>query len=211
MMGPMRALTILLVVIVIIAGVGVGLSYKRWEGQPPAIHVDRDFKALGRSPALKVNVEDSGTGLKRVTIRLKQKDQEAVLADDSFAKGMEKSRTYDVGNLIAEKVKVQPGPATLTVVVTDHAFRNFLKGNQAEFTRDFEFHTRPPRLEVLDGQHYINQGGSECVVYRVSEDADVSGVQVGTHFFPGFPAGLTDKNVRFALFALQYDWPEEIP
>src|SRR5439155_2216669 len=73
---------------------------------------------------------------------------------------------------------------------------------------------KPPQLEVLSGQHYINQGGSEFVVYRVSDDAEVSGVQVGPHFFPGFPANSAnkvDKNLHFALFALAYDLPADRP
>jgi len=68
----------------------------------------------------------------------------------------------------------------------------------------------PPRLEVLSSQHYINQGGSECVVYRVSPDAEVSGVQAGPNFFPGYPAG-SDPNLRFALFAFAYNIPENSP
>ena len=48
------------------------------------------------------------------------------------------------------------------------------------------------------------------VVYRVSDDAQVSGVQVGPHFFPGYPVE-GEKNVRFALFALQYDQPADTP
>jgi len=97
------------------------------------------------------------------------------------------------------------------VSATDHSLRSLFKGNRADFTKDFTFDIAPPRLEVLDGQHYINQGGSECVVYRVSPDAEVSGVQVGPHFFPGFPVKPSDPNVRFALFAFAYDQPVETP
>jgi len=212
MMTGMRLISILLIVVLVIATTAFGLSYKRWEGQAPTIQLDRDFKVLGRTPSLKLTVIDSGSGLKEVTIRLKQKDQDTVLTADAFPKsGTEKSRSYDVGNLIVEKVRLQPGPATLTVDASDHAFRNFLKGNHAELVKNFEFQTQPPRLEVFSGQHYINQGGSECVVYRVSDDVEVSGVQVGSHFFPGFTANLPDKNIRFALFALEYDWPEDTP
>jgi murein DD-endopeptidase MepM/ murein hydrolase activator NlpD len=202
----MKFVVILFLVLVLTM---VGMTYKRWEGHPPEIRFDRDFKALGRAPALTLAIADPGTGLKHVTIHLKQKDQDVVLADEALNRDHAKS--YDVGQLIAEKYKIQPGPASLNVSVTDYALRNFGRGNEATVTKDFTFHTIPPKLEVLEGQHYINQGGSECVVYRVSEDASVSGVQVGDHFFTGFPVSGSDKNLKFALFALEYDWPADTP
>ena len=176
---------------------------------------NREFKALGSSPELSVTVEDFGTGLRHVAIHLKQKDQDVVLADESFDKaGAAKTKTWDVGKLIAAKYKVQDGPASLIVTASDYAFRNLFKGNQTEITKDFLFSVTPPQLEVLSGQHYINQGGSECVVYRVSANVEVSGVQVGERFFPGYPVNSSnkdDKKLRFALFALQYDEPVDTP
>src|SRR5205823_1833825 len=139
------------------------------EGSPPDIRFDRDFKALGRRPSLNLTVADVGTGLKGVVIRLKQKDRDIVLVDESFPRSAEKSRSYDIGKLIADKAAAQTGSATLSVEASDHALRNFFQGNHSQVAKSFEFQTDPPRLEVLSGQHYINQGGSECVVYRVSE------------------------------------------
>ena len=189
----------------------IALTFKRWEGQAPRLSFDREFSSMGRSPALSLKVEDPETGLRHVTILMKQKDQEIVLADESFDRtGSQKSRTYDIGKLIAEKYMIQAGPASLTVTADDYAFRHFLKGNRTDVTKDFVFRIQPPRLEVVSGQHYINQGGSECVVYRVSDDAEVSGVQVGEHLFPGYPVQ-GDKDLRFALFALEYDWPADAP
>src|SRR5262249_49909488 len=133
------------------------------------------------------------------------KDQETLLADDAI-EGNEKARSYDIGKLLAEKYKVQEGPATLTVSATDSALGHFFSGNSGQVTKDFAFDINPPRLEVLSGQHYINQGGSECVVYRVSEDAVVSGVRVGPNFFTGYPVP-SDHSLRFALFALAYNLP----
>jgi murein DD-endopeptidase MepM/ murein hydrolase activator NlpD len=208
----MRFITVLIVLFLIVGLAGLGFTYKRWEGQPPAVQLDHDFNALGRTPSLKLTVSDSGTGLRDVVIHLKQKDQDVVLASDSFPKNpAAKSKSYDVGSLISEKAKITPGPATLTVDTSDYSLRNFLKGNRTELTKAFEFHTQPPRVEVLAGQHYINEGGSECVVYRVSDDAVTSGVQVGEQFFPGYSANVSDKNLHFALFALKYDWPEDTP
>jgi murein DD-endopeptidase MepM/ murein hydrolase activator NlpD len=197
--------------IVLILLVAVAFTFERWEGQPPRVTFDHNFTSLGRSPHLSLTVEDPETGLRHVTIRLKQKDQEVTLAEESFdSKRPENSKTYDVGKLLGEKFKPEAGSATLTVAADDYALRNFLKGNRTEVSKDFAFHIQPPKLEVISGQHYINQGGSECVVYRVSDDAEVSGVQVGSHFFPGYPVE-GENGVRFALFALEYDWPADSP
>src|SRR5262249_18029667 len=120
----------------------------------------------------------------------------------------EKKKTYDIGKLITEKYKADDGPATLSISATDNSLRNMLQGNRADVTKDFTFNVKPPQLEVLEGQHYINQGGSECVVYRVSGNVEPSGVKVGERFFPVYKL---DKHRRFALFALEYDWPADIP
>src|SRR5262249_44212175 len=107
--------------------------------------------------------------------------------------------------------QLQQGQAVLVVEASDHAYRNLMKGNHAELTKTFEFDALPPQVEVLSSQHYINQGGSECVVYRVSDDAVTSGGQVGPSFFPGLPVNPADKKLRFALFALKYDQPADTP
>ena len=185
------------------------MTYKRWEGQPPQITFDKTFTSLGRTPALQVKVEDVGTGLRQVSIHLKQKDKDTILVDDSFAKaGVDKSKVYDLGKLITAKGQMEDGPATLEIHARDYAL---VRGNAADSVQAFTFDTTPPVLEVLSGQHYINQGGSECVVYRVSEDVQTSGVQVGTMFFPGYPVDPANPKLRFALFALKYDLPVDTP
>src|SRR5262249_23019011 len=213
------ALVVLLSLFVLILIMGLALSFKRWEGQAPIARFDREFKALGRKPALSLQVEDAGTGLNKVAVTLKQKDQLVTLVDESYPgpspitfwrRGEKRLDTFDVENLSAEKYKVRDGRASLLITVSDHAWRSFFRGNHTQRGRFFVFDIYPPRLEVLSSQHYINQGGSECVVYRVSPDAEVSGVQAGPNFFPGFPMG-SDPNLRFALFAFAYNIPESSP
>jgi murein DD-endopeptidase MepM/ murein hydrolase activator NlpD len=188
--------------------IAIGLTYSRWEGQSPEVVFERDFIALSRTPTVGLTITDTGNGLRRVTIRLQQSGQDVILADESLDRTTA-SRAWDIGKLITENQRVQNGPATLTVSASDHSYRNFFGGNRTEVTKAFEFDLDPPRLEVLSGQHYINQGGAECVVYRVSDDVEVSGVQVGPHFFPGFPANPSDRTLRFALFAFAYDQPAD--
>jgi len=211
---------VLLIFIFLILLSSVFLTWKRWEGQSPTLRFDRDFKALGRSPSLSLSIEDPGCGLKNISVTLKQKDQSVPLVEEQYPgpsfftfwkTGIQKSKSLELGRLITEKYKVQDGPASLVIAASDHALRNFFRGNQTHLQRDFVFDIYPPRLEVFSGQHYINQGGSECVVYRVSPDAEISGVQAGPHFFPGYPANLADPNVKFCLFAFAYNIPPDSP
>jgi murein DD-endopeptidase MepM/ murein hydrolase activator NlpD len=108
-------------------------------------------------------------------------------------------------------MKPQEGTASLMVTASDHSFRNFFRGNHTHLEKDFVFDLYPPRLEIMSGQHYINQGGAECVVYRISPDAGLSGVQVGPDFFPGFPFNSADSGLRFSLFAFHYNLPVNTP
>jgi murein DD-endopeptidase MepM/ murein hydrolase activator NlpD len=63
----------------------------------------------------------------------------------------------------------------------------------------------PPLLSLRSIQHYVTQGGSEAVVYRVGPTSVRDGVQAGDWFFPGYPLPGGEKEDRFALFAVPYD------
>jgi murein DD-endopeptidase MepM/ murein hydrolase activator NlpD len=205
---------VLLILFLILLIGGIVVSWKRLEGSSPDVRFSSELKSLGRNPALTMEVQDAGSGIKNISATLKQKDQVIDLIDESYEGpslldvwkvGDRETKQFDLGKLMAEKYKVQEGPATLEISATDHSLRNFLRGNQTELQRSFTFDIYPPRLEVISGQHYINQGGSECVVYKVSPDAVTSGVQAGSHFFPGYPAGTGDPDLKFALFAFPYN------
>jgi murein DD-endopeptidase MepM/ murein hydrolase activator NlpD len=63
----------------------------------------------------------------------------------------------------------------------------------------------PPSLQILSSFHYVSQGGSEAVVYRVGEGTIRDGVRSGAWWFPGFPLPGNDPQVRFAFLAVPYD------
>lgn len=202
------ALIIVILLLILIAGIVV--TWARWEGSPPVVRINRNFKALGAHPSISFSAQDEQSGLKSLSVILRQNNQDILLVDEdypgSFGKGGDQQeKKFDLGKLILEKSKITDGPATLQVSAVDYSLRNFFRGNRTELKRDFVFDTHPPRLEVISEQHYINQGGSECVIYRVSSDADESGVQAGPYFFPGYAISATDKGLRFAPFAFAYN------
>jgi len=68
----------------------------------------------------------------------------------------------------------------------------------------------PPRVAVVSMHHFVNHGGSEMVVYRVTPPDVESGVRVGDLTYPGFPASgagaaTSDGSLKVAFFALLWD------
>jgi hypothetical protein len=92
---------ILVITVMVVVLAVVALTYSRWEARAPEIQFDREVRALGKNPALKVAISDAGSGLDQVTIRLKQKENEFTLVDEGLAQVP--SRDYDIGKLLAEK------------------------------------------------------------------------------------------------------------
>jgi murein DD-endopeptidase MepM/ murein hydrolase activator NlpD len=71
---------------------------------------------------------------------------------------------------------------------------------------------RPPAVTADQHQHYINQGGSELVTFRVSGYWTEAGVRVGNYTFRSFrfPGTSPDEEMseqRFSLFAFPWDVP----
>ena len=104
--------------------------------------------------------------------------------------------------------ELQAGPARIVV----RASRPVVYGlRQAESTatRDVQVRLDPPRASVVSTFHFINLGGSEFVVYRVSPDDVESGVRVGNIEYTGYPAkgaGISgDPALRVAFFAMLFD------
>jgi murein DD-endopeptidase MepM/ murein hydrolase activator NlpD len=106
--------------------------------------------------------------------------------------------------------ELKSGSARIVV----HAARPVLYGLrtvESTATRDVEVRLEPPRVTVLSTFHFINHGGSEFGVFRVTPEDAQSGVRVGDKEYPAFPAsgaGITgDPALRVAFFALLYDQP----
>jgi murein DD-endopeptidase MepM/ murein hydrolase activator NlpD len=64
---------------------------------------------------------------------------------------------------------------------------------------------RPPRVQLLTGQHYVRQGGSGAVAFQVGEAAESSGVVVGDVSFRSFAMPGGQPGDRFTLFGIPFD------
>jgi murein DD-endopeptidase MepM/ murein hydrolase activator NlpD len=67
----------------------------------------------------------------------------------------------------------------------------------------------PPSLSLVSTQHFVAQGGSGVVVYRVGEGAVRDGVRAGSWFFEGRPLPGAGGGERFALFGVPGDMADD--
>ena len=183
----------------------------------PVITINQP-SVIGQGGTLDVTIDAPAGELTALDIQLEQKGRafpilSAVSATDGsiVTQGDRVRVTRPIGK------KVLPdlvnGPATVKVSATRPVFRK-LRQVSSEASKEVQVRLTPPRVAVLSTHHYVNQGGAEMVVYRVSPADVESGVRIGDVTYPGFPAsgaGLRDPELKVAFFALLYNQPADVP
>src|SRR5687767_14670619 len=152
----------------------------------PVVALGAPFKMVGRNAPLAIEVKDVRYGVKALRVSVEQGDKEHVLLDEKYDPPKHEVH-YRWMPSQDRKFRLAEGEGRLRVKARNASWGGFFRGTVASIDQPFTARLVPPRIEVLSTQHYVNQGGCDMVVYRVSPSTTESGVVVGTTFFPGFP------------------------
>ena len=209
----MKALISLVVVAALVA---VWIVAGRAAG--PELTIVWPTKAIGQSGEMIVDIKSPKGKITQLSAELEQGGKTipvfTATGDDSrITRDSAGARVKSpIGK--AHAAELTEGSARLIV----KASRPTLFGLQQAWTtetRDLSVQLTPPTAAVLSQFHYINHGGSEMVVYRVSPTATQSGVKVGDIEYRGYPAsgaGVTsDSLLRVAFFSLQWNQDVRTP
>jgi murein DD-endopeptidase MepM/ murein hydrolase activator NlpD len=177
----------------------------------PAITINQP-SVIGQGGTLDVSVDAPAAELAALNIQLEQKGKVFPVLDLASAPAgtlVTEGDRIRITRPLGKKTlpELESGPATLTVSASRPVFRG-LRLLSSETSRDIQVRLTPPRIAVLSTHHYVNQGGSELIVYRVTPSDVDSGVRVGDITYPGFAgkgAGLSAPEARVAFFALLYN------
>ena len=172
------------------------------EMSPPVISVERDIKNLSAKP-FEVTVSDEGTGLSKVRIYLLDAYGESVLVEKEYKEGT-KSDVLSV-SINPEKLGIKGGASELFIEATDHFMSGLFPGRKAVFSRKVTLDFIPPEIQELSPILYIRHGGAGVVVYKVSEDAVSSGVEIKDLFFEGYGGYFEDPLIYLSFFAYPYN------
>ena len=197
----------ILIFIVALAVIGSSLFL---EGEKPQITLKDNPDFIGSSSEIGFSVTDLKSGLRSVKMVIKQNNKEKELFVNNYQRSgytgkigpAEEKRT-----LLFEprKAGFSDGPAEIEIEAHDYSLRGLLAGNVTILKKSITIDTQPPKIDILHNERSIKPGGSGIVIYRLSPDAVSSGVQVNTHFFPGFPVDNNKKDIFIAYYCLPYD------
>ena len=203
----MRFVRLFVLGVIIIGSLGLaGGWYLAGREAGPAITIASPEKFIGRAGTAAVTVE-SPTTVGRVNVVLEQNGQSSSVA--SYAGDAAPQTRVELSGPVgkASQPALVNGPARLVVTASRPVFFG-LRTAESTATRDLTVRLDPPRIAVVSIHHFINLGGVEFVVLRVSpEDVD-AGVLVGDddyRAYPGAAVGLADPALRVAFFALKHD------
>jgi Peptidase family M23 len=186
---------------------------------PPAITIDKPEKYVGLSTPLEVTVTaPNAQSMSPLRIVLEQNGNQVPLFSlGEPGKGQVKQDGTDRVRITHEVGKqsipeLQSGAARI-IVTAGRPVLYGIRTVESTVTRDVQVRLERPRVSVVSTHHYVNLGGSEMVVYRVTPEDVQSGVAVGDVEYPGYPASgvtvegikISDPALRVAFFALLYD------
>jgi len=196
------------------------LAWKVTFTSTPAIQLQGDIKGIGLSTPVNFAVRDARHNLRHVLVEVRQADKSFVLLDRPLPTPSWWKFWSRVGKRGAEVhihagrqeiPELQEGRATLVFVATNDSWGRFFRGGRAETSIEVPVRFAPPSIEVLTTQHYINQGGCDMVLFKVSPGTVESGVQVGKYFFPSWPVKSTAPETRLCVFAYSYEVDPQTP
>jgi murein DD-endopeptidase MepM/ murein hydrolase activator NlpD len=162
--------------------------------------------AIGNSTPVQVRV-DNPHGIRRFTAIIEQNGARYTVVDLReeahrlmFWRSHQGTqiRRFQAGKQQASAL--HDGKARLIV----EAQSNDLRGRTDSVEAGVQIILEPPRVSADGAQHYINQGGSELVVFTPGGYVTDSGVRAGKYEFRSFPHP-SGHGQRFSLFAYPWD------
>ncbi len=187
-------------ILLVLIGAGVGLKLTKFESGKPWVRMSGDTAVLG--PELVFQSGDAKSGLKKLRVEAVQAGKSA-----EFWSGSLPPSTHET----EQKISLRPLPAGLSdgevLIRITAEDRSWNGGNVTVLEKKMIIDTKPPRLTVLGGPHYVNQGGTGCVAFTSDEAPASSGIRVGDADFAGFPL---ESGRILTFFALGSGVPADV-
>lgn len=100
---------------------------------------------------------------------------------------------------------LRDGAFELEITARDNSLMSFGKGNGTTRKWNMQLDTQPPKVRIKTTVPALRRGSVTAIAYSVSEDASMTGVQLGEQFFPAF---LQPNGLYYCFFPFPLDTPK---
>ena len=205
----MRFLLRALLLLIVLAVVGGGIAWYLAGREPgPQIAITAPAEFVGQKGTLSFRIETPDGLVNGIDAGIEQNGQRTALsADGAMTPSGEARQEISVALGKASQPSLVNGPATITISASRPVFYG-LRTASTTVTRAVQVRLDPPRISVVSLHHFVNLGGAEFIVLRVTPPDVQAGVKVGDTEYPAYPGssvGLADAALRVAFFALRHD------
>jgi murein DD-endopeptidase MepM/ murein hydrolase activator NlpD len=196
----LKSLKKLFLLLILVGLISAAVYYFR-DTEGPGISLLPASGPISAKAPLSLTLTDSGTGLKNVQVTVIQSGSRMSLVNQQAPP---EAKQIDI-ELNLGSLKLKQGAIEIEVIAGDRSIYHLGKGNSSYQTFQLNYDTRPPIISILSKAHNFTKGGSGLVTYRLNEDVESTGVQIGELFFPGY---LQESGAYVSLIAYPYDMPE---
>lgn len=189
-----------LLFILLLIALAAGAFYYFRDTSAPLATLSPDSGAVSPMRPLELRLEDTGAGIKNLTVTLLQQGAANTLVSKNYPAGT--AEVMEALDLAA--ANLVEGPFDIVIAAGDHAIYHFGKGNQAEQSFSFTFDRTPPLATVISLGHNFVQGGSSLVTFRLAEEVSQAGIVFAERFIPAY-------RQSSGLYACLVPFPNDLP
>lgn len=182
-------------------------------GPEPVVELSTDRTAVGPATAVHASFQEPHRGLAGTRLELIQGDHTVVLSEERFRRpgpfaplGRGEVPDGELSAVVGRETQpfLREGVLELRAVA-EQVTGPLRRARHIEARVQLPVQFRAPRLGIESAQHYVRQGGSGVVVFRVDERAVRAGVRTGTVEHPSWPVPGGEPGQVFALFGIPWD------
>lgn len=190
------------VAVIVLLAVALGWLYfaDYLDMRKPVVKLSSEILAVGKKRDIGITFSDAQSGLSSLKVEIVQDNKAHVLAEESFAPRTHREKTIQL-TIDSAALKLKNGPAIINITARDCS----LFKNETIVAAQVKVDMVPPQISVINLLHYVNQGGTGFIAYKISKPGGSTGVYVDERFFPGHTITVNNLPMSVTYFALPLD------
>lgn len=185
--------------ILAVLGFGIYLFLDDLDG--PELVMTPDTGRISPTQDVTLKLSDAKSGVHSVLVTIHRNNQSLVILDKVFNEAAP-SQTVSF-NL--KNAGLRDGAFELEITARDDSLMSFGKGNGTTRKWNMQLDTQPPKVHIKTTVPSIRRGSVTAIAYSVSEEASMTGIQLGENFFPAF---LQQNGLYYCFFPFPLDTPK---